>query len=197
MDIISIVYIDDRHDEMLSRYLGEEYTNQDFHIEHEDVLFNPNEGYESLINNPTVMHANIIIIDSRLFENSTAHSKFTGEEFKLILKKYCPFIEVIVISQNDSDSTVGTIAKYDPHSGISSNDFYQKELPPCIDSAIKNIVVFRELAERFGKNEGWEPILKEKIINSVQGINTYDELTKKDIDSLISAFQKIQEKLDV
>lgn len=196
MDKINIVYIDDRHDEILSRYLGEEYTNSDFEIEHEDILFDPNEGYESLIQNPSVMHANIIIIDSRLFENSTASSKFTGEEFKLILKKYYPFIEVIVITQNDADAKVGTISKYNPNSGVSGSEYYANELPSCFNVAIKNIVTFRELASRLESNESWEPILKEKIIASLQGLNTYDELTKTDIDNLISAFQEIQVKLD-
>lgn len=196
MDKINIVYIDDRHDEILSRYLGEEYTNSNFEIEHEDILFDPNEGYASLIKNPSVMHANIIIIDSRLFENSTASSKFTGEEFKLILKKYYPFIEVIVITQNDADTKVGTISKYNPNSGVSGSEYYANELPSCINVAIKNIVTFRKLASRLESNESWEPILKEKIIASLQGLNTYDELTKTDIDNLISAFQEIQVKLD-
>ena len=193
---INIVYIDDRHDEILSRYLGEEYTHPDFEIEHEDVEFDPNKGYESLIQNPSVMHANIIIIDSRLFENSTANSKFTGEEFKLILKKYYPFIEVIVITQNDADTTVGTISKYNPNLKCSGSEYYAKELPPCIDGAIKNITTFRKLANKLNNNDSWEPILKEKIIASMQGTNIYDELTKNDIDNLISAFKEIQVKLD-
>lgn len=196
MDKINIVYIDDRHDEILSRYLGEEYAISDFEIEHEDILFAPSEGYESLIQNPSVMHSNIIIIDSRLFENSTASSKFTGEEFKLILKKYYPFIEVIVITQNNADAKVGTISKYNPNSGVSGLEYYANELPPRINEAIKNIVTFRELAIRLESNESWEPIIKEKIIASLQGLNTYDELTKTDIDNLISAFQEIQVKLD-
>ncbi len=196
MDKINIVYIDDDDDLILSRYLGEKYTNPDFQIEHEDILFNPNEGYESLIQNPSVMHANIIIIDSRLFENSTASSKFTGEEFKLILKKYYPFIEVIVITQNGADAKVGTISKYNPNTDVSGLEYYANELPPRINEAIKNIVTFRELASRLESNESWEPIIKEKIIASLQGSNAYDELTKKDIDDLISAFQEIQVKLD-
>lgn len=196
MDKINIVYIDDRHDEILSRYLGEDYTNANFEIEHEDILFNPNEGYESLMRNPSVMHANIIIIDSRLFENSATISKFTGEEFKLILKKYYPFVEVIVITQNDADAKVGTISKYNPNSDVDGPEYYANKLPPYLNTAINNILTFRELASRLESNESWEPILKEKIIESLQGINTYDALTKKDIDDLISAFKEIQVKLD-
>ncbi len=196
MNKINIVYIDDDDDVILSKYLGERYTNPDFQIEHEDILFDPNKGYESLIQNPSVMHANIIIIDSRLFENSTASSKFTGEEFKLILKKYYPFIEVIVITQNGADAKVGTISKYNPNTDVSGLDYYANELPPHIDEAIKNIVTFRELASRLERNESWEPIIKEKIIESLKGSNAYDELTKTDIDNLISAFQEIQVKLD-
>lgn len=50
--------------------------------------FNSEEGYESLINNTEVRTANIIFIDSKLFENRNTNGKFTGEEFKIILKTF-------------------------------------------------------------------------------------------------------------
>ena len=112
MDKIIITYIDDRHDEILSKYLDKEYKNSNYEIIYEELLFKQSEGYESLINNPKVVQSNIIIIDSRLFENAkVGEAKFTGEEFKIILRKYYPFIEVIVITQNDADSDVKIIAK--------------------------------------------------------------------------------------
>lgn len=197
MERISILYIDDSPESGLGRYLGEEYTNEDFEINYSDIIFNPNDGYENLIRNRLVQSANIIFIDSKLFENrNVIGGKFTGEEFKIILKKYFPFIEVIVITQNEADSALETISKYDSRSGKTATEYYSEKLPDYIERAIHNIVVYRNLAKILANNTSWESILKEKIVNSLQGIGTYDELTKEDIDQLIVAFKEIQEKLD-
>lgn len=199
MVTFKLLYIDDSLEAGLGRYLDREYKNEnpDFQTEYVEITFNPDEGYESLIRNPLVQSANIIFIDSKLFENrSVSSGKFSGEEFKIILKKYYPFIEVIVITQNAPDANVGTISKYDSNCGKTASEYYKEHLPPYIDSAIVKILIYRRLAEKLENNSEWETILKEKIINSLNGVGTYDELTKSDIDQLIKAFKVIQEKLD-
>lgn len=197
MDTFKLLYIDDSPELGLGRYLDSEYINNDFQMEYSEITFNPDEGYESLIRNPLVQSSNIIFIDSKLFENrSVSLGKFSGEEFKIILKKYYPFIEVIVITQNVPDSNVGTISKYDSSCAKTASEYYKDQLPHHIDSAIQNILIYRRLAVRLETNSKWEVTLKEKIINSLNGIGTYDELTKSDIDQLINAFKEIQEKID-
>lgn len=197
MEKFSLLYIDDGPEQALERYLDREYNNPEYEIEYSEIKFNPNEGYESLIQNPKVQTANIIFIDSRLFENRTAvDGKFSGEEFKIILRKYYPFIEVIVITQNEVDSSVGTISKYDSKCGKTASEYYAEHLPAYINESIQNILIYRRLARKLESNEHWEITLKEKIINSLQGIGAYDELTKTDIDKLILAFKDVQEKLD-
>lgn len=196
MEKFNILYIDDSLESGLERYLDTEYTSDEYETEYSEITFDPNNGYESLIRNPKVQVANIIFIDSRLFENrSVASGKFSGEEFKIILKKYYPFIEVIVISQNETDPRVGTIAKYDSNFGKTASEYYAENLPAYIEKAIENILVYRRIAEKLENNENWQEILKEKIINSLNGVGTYDELTKADIDNLISTFKQIQEKI--
>ena len=198
MEKFNLLYIDDGPEPALEKYLDREYHNSDYDIEYSEITFEPNEGYESLIQDSKVQSANIIFIDSRLFENRTVgNSKFSGEEFKIILRKYYPFIEVIVITQNEADSDAGTISKYDPACGKTATEYYAENLPSYIEKAIQNILIYRHLGEKLKSNENWETTLKEKIINSLQGIGTYDELTKTDIDQLILAFKDIQEKLDV
>ena len=46
------------------------------------------------------------------------------------------------------------------------------------------------------KNTRWEKVMIEKIINSINGQGTFDELTKSDIDEVIKMFQELQEKID-
>lgn len=197
MEKFNILYIDDSPELGLGRYLDKEYSNSEYEIDYTEITFQPDDGYESLIRNTKVQVANIIFIDSRLFENrSVASGKFSGEEFKIILKKYYPFIEVIVITQNAADPRVGTISKYDPNCGKTSTEYYAEYLPGHINKAIENILVYRRLAEKLEINTSWESTLIEKIINSLNGVGTYDELTKSDIDKIIIAFKEIQEKID-
>lgn len=197
MEKYNLLYIDDSPEQGLSRYLDREYSNNKCEINYSEIQFRPEDGYECLIRNAKVQEANIIFIDSRLFENrSAADGKFTGEEFKIILKKYYPFIEVIVITQNEAEPNVGTISKYDSSCGKTSNEYYHELLPDIIDKSIDNISIYRRLAGKLETNSSWERALIEKILNSLNGIGAYDELSKTDIDKLIFEFKQIQEKID-
>ena len=197
MEKYSLVYIDDNPETALSRYLDEEFKSDNYEINCSEIIFKPEEGYESLLSDQRVCSANIILIDSWLFENRTAaNAKFTGEEFKLILKKLFPFIEVIVITQNGTDSNIRKIAKYDKSLAESASEYYASKLPKIINQAVSDIQHYRLLADLVKKNDTWEDVLKDEVIATLKGSNTYDKLTKDDIDRLISAFKEIQENLN-
>lgn len=195
MEEYNLLYIDDDIDSQLSEYLDKDLRN----AMQDDILLNifehefkPAEGYKSLLTKQEVSTANVILIDSRLFENSSANDgKFSGEEFKIILRKQFPFIEVIVITQNGEDKSVKTIAKFDPSGGKTPKDYYDSVLPPLINSAIEQIKIYRNLADRFKNNDSWEPILKERVIGSLEGTSVYDSLTAEDIDKLVLAFKEM------
>lgn len=201
MDKYRLLYIDDDIDTALSEYLDKKLPNSinstDLALECNELQFIPSEGYKSLLNNASVLTSNIILIDSRLFEDRTAsEGKFSGEEFKIILKKYYPFIEVIVITQNGADESVKTLPKYSPDCGKTPDEYYDSVLPRCVNEAIEQNRIYRNLAKRMSENDSWEPILKEKVIGTLEGTGTYDELTKEDIDTLVRAFREIMEKCD-
>ena len=195
MDTIKMIYIDDSPDISLSKYL-DKFRSGLCQFDYSDIEFNSEEGYESLINNTEVRTANIIFIDSKLFENRNTNGKFTGEEFKIILKKHLPFIEVIVITQNEVEEEYETIAKYDSRSDKTAQEYYDSILPELIDHAVKNIFEYRKIASRMKENTIWEDVMIEIIENSLEGKDVYDELTKTDIDHIIGIFQELQEKVD-
>lgn len=195
MDTIKMIYIDDSPDISLSKYL-DKFRSGLCQFDYSDIEFNSEEGYESLINNTEVRTANIIFIDSKLFENRNTNGKFTGEEFKIILKKHLPFIEVIVITQNEVEEEYETIAKFDSRSDKTAQEYYDSILPELIDHAVKNIFEYRKIASRMKENTIWEDVMIEKIENSLEGKDVYDELTKTDIDHIIGIFQELQEKVD-
>lgn len=197
MDTIKMLYIDDSPEAALAEYLDRTYINEEFNTEYSDIIFDPQTGYDALLKDPKVQSANIVFIDSRLFENTTAlGNKFSGEEVKFVLRKIFPYIEVIVVTQNEVDPGLEKLAKYNPVSGKTSSEYYDELVPPLIEQAIKNIKQYRLLASKMEQNNSWETLLKEKVIASLNGTSAYDELTKADIDNLVNAFKEIQEQID-
>lgn len=196
MEKIKISYIDDLIDTNLSKYL-DNYSLNGYEIESLEIEFRTDEGYENLLNNSNVRSSNIVLIDSKLFENNNANQgKFTGEEFKIILKKYFPFIEVIVITQNAISPGYETISKYDSRKHKDIKEYYDEVLSPKIKDAIKNICEFRKIASVIEKNDNLEKVLIEKIINLLNGTREYEELTKLDIDKIVNIFKEVQEKIN-
>ena len=196
-DTIVLLYIDDRPETSLSKYLDEEYSHEKYTTQYADIWFKPQDGYESLLTNPKVKSADVIFVDSRLFENRTAiQGKFTGEEFKFVLKKISPYKEVIVITQNGTDGEIDMIAKYDTNSEITSTEYYSVQLKDKIDAAIANIEQYWLLYEKMNENNNWDAVLKDKVVATLTGNDAYDELTKSDIDTLVLAFKEIREKFN-
>ncbi|SCY97923.1 hypothetical protein SAMN05720606_11469 [Paenibacillus polysaccharolyticus] len=196
MDSIKIIYIDDDPDESISEYLQEKYEHQDFIKYYEEVPFKSEEGYDNLLSNPLITEANIILIDSKLFENgSVVTGKFSGEEFKVILKKMFPFIEVLVISQNEPNEDYGTLQKYRSNPDETGIEYYARNLKGHLDDLVENITIYRNIANKLSQNDGIDRFLIEKITESLNGVSQYDELTTEDIDQLILAFKELQREL--
>lgn len=197
MEQISLVYIDDTPDPIFSRFLDELKPiggSPDYSINYEEIIFTPQQDYEYLLKHDFVKNANIIIVDSWLFENRTATSdKFTGEEFKFVLQKLFPYIEVIVISQNQEHDGIYKLPKFSKKDGRDPFAYYDIVARGRIELAISRIIENRILAQRLSANNTWEALLKERVLGTLSGTQAYDELNKEDIDNLIAAFKEIQE----
>lgn len=202
MEKYNIVYIDDQIDYGLSKYFDRKtYATSipDADFCYKEVKYNPVDGYLSLIQNNDVQEANIIFVDSKLFsDNDAIDQKISGEEFKVILRKFYPYIEVIVITQNGADEELGTIAKFNAsiNSEMSMQEYYESSISQYISAAVSSIKQFRKLAEVLGRSHSWEKAMKEKVQAALDGISQYDSLTADDITNLIAIFKEIQEKID-
>lgn len=190
---INLIYIDDDMDEAISSYLAEDYKNDKYKVEYAEVKFEGDKGYESLLDSKEVASANVILIDSRLFENDSIKfkGKFSGEEFKMILRKVFPFIEVLVISQNGENKDYDIIPKYRSGSSETSKVYYEKILKSKIDESIERVITFRNISKKLESNKGIEKFLVEKTVDSLNGIHDYNDLSKEDIDRLISTFENM------
>ncbi len=190
---INLVYIDDDRDEAISAYLEDVYQNDNYVVKYQKVGFEGSKGYEALLDSPEVASANVILIDSRLFENDSikCKGKFSGEEFRMILRKVFPFIEVLVISQNGENKDFEIIPKYRSGGTETSKEYYERVLKGKIDESIKRVVTFRNISKKLENNKGIEKFLVEKAVDSLNGINDYEDLSKEDIDKLITVFQSM------
>lgn len=196
MEKIRIVYIDDSPDPELSKYLSEEYKMPDYEIISNDILFKPEDEYSTLLNNELLREANIVLLDSQLFEHGAVNGKkFKGEELKLAINRFYPFIEVIIITQNPPEYASITLSKYKHDIKNSPSQYYSNNVPPQIKKAIDNISMNRSIMHSISENNSWDPVICDKISNSIDGITEYSDLTKNDIDNLIKLFNNIEELL--
>lgn len=204
MENINIVYVDDNPDIYLNLFL-ESYKGEGIKINYSSIIFEQDDSYKTLLENQVIRDANIVFIDSRLFENRGVGSVLSGEEFKLIIKKIFPYIEVIVISQKAIGEDFQTIAKYDLTSYMSdvddikksAFDFYSREIIPLIKEKIQNVIEFRKILERIQNEKiGIDKYLIENIENSIKGTDEYDQLSSKDLDNVIKAFQSFVSKIE-
>lgn len=197
METIKVLYVDDNTDPYITQYLYEEYGYEGVNIEYLQRPFEAEDTYESLLNDKSVHAADIIIIDSVLFENANlSNEKLAGEEFEIILRKVFPFKEVIVVTQNDVDEEYRVIKKFDTSSGDSSKDFFEKEWKPVLDQAVESVKLCRKLLKRIEEKNYVEKYFFEEIQQSLQGESGYDELTVADVDRLIAAFEEIKKEYD-
>lgn len=203
-NIVSLLYIDDEIDNLLTTYLEsicditQEYMGIRINFEYEEYEFQTDLRYENLLNSQSLRFANIVIIDSRLFKNNNSNYHYKGEEIELLIRQIFPFKEVIIVTQNTMDSKYDIVKKYDSKSENDEEkafEYYKKYLLPIILTKSRAIVSCRTSAEEFKGNSTWDDFVKEKMINSLNSVPYYEELTKRDIDQLIESFQQLEKQL--
>ncbi len=191
IDKFKLIYIDDNIDNDITCYLRKNFNNEN--IEYYEREFKTTETYSDLLNDDKVKTADIIIIDSKLFENRNVNKKFTGEQFKLIVAKEFPYKKVFVISRNDDVKTVGYIKKKNFSNDVEFKKYYDKELKLKIQDAMNNIIADKKLVDEMLQNNVIDPIILEKIRNSFLGIKHFDDLKSDDIDKIISLFNELMQ----
>lgn len=197
---VVLSYIDDMPDPKLSRYL-DEYTNERVEITYKDLRFETANTYENLLDTQIVIESNIIVIDSRLFQNDNAGSgKFTGEEFEILLKRVRPYVEVIVITQNPIEEGFDKVRKWQSSNSptVTYKDFYDMNLKPRLDSSVDKILQFRAIMDKLLNDDSdlSSSDIVQSISDSLQGVFSYEMLNSEKIDELISVFEDVRKRVD-
>ena len=157
---IKLTYIDDKLDPLLDEYLFT-LSEKEHIFEYDYYKFSSSEdSYQSLLENTNIASSDIIIVDSKLFENEFADSKskFTGQELKIIYAIANPFIKIIVITQNNDLSKYGVIKKFATSRECSgreqeeANRYYDNVLRKEIETLIKNVKEVRNVGQLLSEN---------------------------------------------
>lgn len=194
---IAIVYVDDVINQHISRYLDNYcFDCSDYNLIYEEVTFSSGDTYESLLQEVKIRTANILLIDSKLFEEATvrAAGMFSGEEFGIILNKLFPYIEVVIISQNALNIKYNVVEKCKGETDYTqAKEYYDEKLMPVLEDKISAIVDTREIIERLRENNTIDRVIIEKIYDTANGGGQYDELKASDIDKLVNMLNQIME----
>ena len=191
MEKFRLIYIDDNIDYSLTAYLRNTFGNTD--IEYDERQFKNTETYNDLLKDNLVKLANIILIDSKLFENrNVGNKKFTGEEFQILVAKIYPYKKVFVISQNEDVEGVGFIKKTDLDNEDDIKEYYDQNLKLKIEEAIQKIKVEIKLINEMCGKQTIDPVIMEQIKNAMYGGGEFDQLTSQDIDKVIDLFHQLK-----
>lgn len=193
METINIVYVDDKIDPYVSGYLSS-LSSDEYLYEKKEITFSNGDSYESMLSIEEIRTANILFLDSMLFENNRVNgNKLSGEELGFIIKKIFPYKEILVITQYQEKSEFSSLKKYNSKTfGRYPDKFFKQYWEETILQASHNIVQNRKILEKLSSENHVDKMLLEKLESTMSGQVDYENLTKKDVDKLIESFEKMR-----
>ena len=192
METIKIVYVDDKLDPYVSKYLSS-LSLDEYLYQKKEIKFSTRDSYKSMLSKQEIRMADILFLDSILFENNAVDgNKLSGEELGFIIKKMFPFKEILVITQYQEKSEFSSLKKYNKTFGTSSDNFFKQYWEEIILQASHNIVQNRKILERLSSENYVDKMLLEKLESTMSGQVDYENLTKKDVDKLIKSFEEMR-----
>lgn len=197
METINIVYVDDKIDLYVSGYLSS-LSSDEYLYKPKEITFSNGDSYDSMLSIEEIRTADILFLDSMLFENNRVDgNKLSGEELGFIIKKMFPFKEILVITQHQEKSDFSSLKKYNSNTfGFSPAEFFKQYWEDTILQASHNIVQNRKILEKLSSKHYVEKMLLEKLEATMSGQVNYENLTKTDIDKLIESFEEMRKVYD-
>lgn len=194
---IKICYVDDEHDNYLSSFL----SNIDW-CEYSDINVDENDDFESLLNKISLSQCNIVLLDSKLYKESNASSKITGQELELLLADKLPFMFSIVVSQNEDTNKLNYIMKYKTTKKPGAN--YFDESKEYYNRTLLPILIFAKNKINRGRDSFTNELEKEDTIDKLMLENIKDiinvknriSITKEDVDKIVKALGQISDYED-
>lgn len=200
--VLKVCYIDDFIDTYLSKYLDQypsSFINSKYTLETSEYEFLPDDNYKTLLMNPQITTASVVLVDSRLFQNMTKNTaKFTGEQFLVILKKILPFIKTIIITQNEVVRDSVTVEKYknEHRSEGGAEQYYNNTLKPLLDKSLQEFIDEKEILDEMMESPEFDELLIETLNRSIDGLEENTIFEKEELDELINVFNEVRDKYE-
>lgn len=195
MNSLVITYIDDRLDKFISKFLRN-LQFSDCVCTHHEITFKK-DTYKSLLDNPIVKEADILLIDNALFENRNSNNMMFGDELKLIFKLSFPYKVIFTVTQKEYEENDDVLYKYRKNTEYQSiTDYYSKEWTDRLFRAAKRIWQNKEILDRIGKKEYIDEYYYSRISSVIDGNSSYSSLSVNDINKLVLEFERFREHYD-
>lgn len=204
MNKINILYVDDKPESQLVRYLKKfvETHNEGYELFFNQLNFKCNYTIESFFQNAKVIDADIIVLDSQLYEHSSCKTpRIHGEELHILICENFCFKQVVVLSQYKENigEKYGIIPKYKSRTDGANNSeqHYADELEPALIKKIQSILEMRNiLHDKILQNNTIEKCKRDELQDLMElGNAHYRKLTDMKIDEMISIIKEIKDKI--
>lgn len=196
--VIVVVYVDDEPQRVLSRYLHSLQDRESFNF----LEFKYNkEEVNSIIEEETISKADIIIMDDKLYKETSSSNRLTGSELKALINLVFPYKKIIIISQykpiaEDSDY----VEKYHYQNGRDESDdaiwkYYDSYLLPVLKKKLTDVRATYQVLSNLKRSKDVDKLIVDDATANLCGEKrTYSKLTSEDIDSLVNAVNKLIEE---
>ena len=141
-----VVYVDNDPEIMLARYLDDK-ASECRTFEFRTVIYYPESGYKSLLNNDLVKKADILLLDNRLFAEADGYPCLEGVEIKVFLNLIFPYKKILIVTQYDErefNNLEYIVHKYSDEPGRDNSEasifnFYDENLEKILSKYIAEI----------------------------------------------------------
>lgn len=192
---IVVVYVDDEPQRVLSRYLHSLQDSEDFNF---FEFRYTKENVYSIIEKEEISKADIIIMDDKLYKETSLTSRLTGSGLKALINLVFPYKKIIIISQykpiaEDSDY----VEKYHYQSGRDESDdaiwkYYDRCLRPVLKKKLTDIRATYQVLSNLRRSKDVDKLIVDDATANLYGQKrTYTKLTSENIDSLVNAVNKL------
>ena len=194
---VEVVYVDDEPQRILSRYLDSLQNSEGFNF---CEFVYTKEKVNSLIEEEKISKADIIIMDDKLYRETSSSNRLTGSEFKALINLVFPYKKIIIISQykpiaEDSDY----VEKYHYQDGRDESDdaiwkYYERRLLPVLKKKLIDVRATYQVISNLKRNKEVDKLIVDDATANLSGEKcVYGKLTSEDIDSLVNAVNKLVE----
>ena len=197
-----VVYVDNNPEIMLARYLNDKAIS-DGTFSFASVIYKPESGYKSLLENDLIKKADVLLLDNRLFEERDGYPRLEGVEIRVFFNLIFPYKKILIVTQYDDEDFNNLdyiVHKYSDAPGRDNSEssifeFYDFQLREKLCNSILDIKYTWSLIEKIKESDIFktDKVLIEDMIDVANNtVPHYGRLTSEDINKFVEVIKSIR-----